>query len=874
MKAQFIHFVRKSMIRNSIWTMVVIFLSQLLLTPYAAAAGLDFLPAVGQRLAVSPAFSPVLLTGVKLYKDDPLRFDFIINPGNENLSDQKMREQTSKLIKYFLCSLTVPEQDLWVNLSPYEKDRIIPDKFGVTEMGRDLLAQDYILKQISASIIYPENALGKKFWDRVRQKSKESYGADDIPMNSLNKVWIVPQKAVVLEHGDVGVVSETRLKVMLEEDYQALGSQRATGPDARAPATAQNTNTKTSVTPIIREILIPELEKEVNEGKNFAPLRQIFNSMVLAAWMKRVLRNTVYNKIYIGQNKVDGVDVDDKLVREKIYQQYLEAFKKGVYNYIKEERDPATDEMVPRKYFSGGMDVTHLDPKVEVRAAGSSVIAKTLRRNTMIAAIALAQLFGGTVQAISVITAPGQTEPAPAVKIPPQPPATNAPKLKLADAVKSERIKDFLIGDWTKFVKDVGNGKTITEAQRKVIIDQAYKIDAETGNMISDAVNAIDNLSDQSTYNRILRQWARFNFDKLLPLNIYGHMEHKNFGVHTYYFTFFSLDDKPQQDFVNKKDKIYLAEGRPVGGNHSLGAEAISPDEGDDVLLIDTYAVHVKVNQIMNIVKGIDPVSKTPGIGDWFIKQYGSMNYNQITFAVKNSLKAHEYTHKAMEKAGIRYALSDHFNIPQNIWDQLFPWEKSLIEKETAAYLAGAAQESTPGYTLNHLYNVFLKGYDARRDWANTLVARYVLHTIAIEFGLYSLANWPSVIENTNVWFQSILNLSSRRDYRDRVKNILNRGYPGLDLPKVSFNWQNLPESNRLAEYKPSSIATYISTPKNVGGIDISQTDAALTVSGQGIKFEDTEKLRTLENVPIRGFDFHILSLTPLSAESLPQFLK
>ncbi|MBF0569648.1 MAG: hypothetical protein HQL18_02600, partial [Candidatus Omnitrophica bacterium] len=32
------------------------------------------------------------------------------------------------------------------------------------------------------------------------------------------------------------------------------------------------------------------------------------------------------------------------------------AFKKGAYNYIKEEKDPFSDELIPRKYFSGGVD--------------------------------------------------------------------------------------------------------------------------------------------------------------------------------------------------------------------------------------------------------------------------------------------------------------------------------------------------------------------------------------------------------------------------------------------------------------------------------------------------------------------------------------
>ena len=29
------------------------------------------------------------------------------------------------MIKYFFAALTIPDKDIWVNLSPYEKDRMI-----------------------------------------------------------------------------------------------------------------------------------------------------------------------------------------------------------------------------------------------------------------------------------------------------------------------------------------------------------------------------------------------------------------------------------------------------------------------------------------------------------------------------------------------------------------------------------------------------------------------------------------------------------------------------------------------------------------------------------------------------------------------------
>ena len=85
------------------------------------------------------------------------------------MSDADRKEEFNKIIKYFLVSLAMPNKDMWVNLSPYESKRIIPEVFGQTEMGRDLLAQDYILKQFTASLIYPEEGLGKKFWSKVYQ---------------------------------------------------------------------------------------------------------------------------------------------------------------------------------------------------------------------------------------------------------------------------------------------------------------------------------------------------------------------------------------------------------------------------------------------------------------------------------------------------------------------------------------------------------------------------------------------------------------------------------------------------------------------------------------------------------------------------------
>ncbi|VAX34801.1 hypothetical protein MNBD_UNCLBAC01-1219, partial [hydrothermal vent metagenome] len=305
------------------------------------------LPNPGLMVSLSSAYVPPLLMGVEINPESPLQIDFLMGQGEEYLIESEQQEEYTHLIKYFMASLTTPEEDMWVNLSPYEKDRIIPEKFGQTEMGIDLLAQDYLLKQLTASLMYPEDELGSEFWQRVYQKAQEQYGTTEIPVNTFNKVWIVPEKAIVHEDGNTAWVLYSRLKVMLEEDYLAM-EQNSVG----SPLSQKGGSNVT--TQIIRDILIPEIEHEVNEGKHFAPLRQIMNSMILATWYKQTLKESVLGQVYVDQGKVSGVKTDDEQNKMKIYDQYTEAFKKGVFNYIKEDYDPATKEIIPRKYFSGG----------------------------------------------------------------------------------------------------------------------------------------------------------------------------------------------------------------------------------------------------------------------------------------------------------------------------------------------------------------------------------------------------------------------------------------------------------------------------------------------------------------------------------------
>jgi len=348
---------RKLFKKLSACTLIVFFFGNQIIPQVALAGNVFPLPAAQSAIVLSLPFAPALLRAVRIFPEKPFRFNFVVDTGQEALGESKSSEESEKLIRYFLAGLTIPEEDLWVNLSPYERNRIVPDQLIQTAMGRDLLAQDYLLKQMTSSLMNPEDELGEEFWEKVYAKVYETYGKTNIPVNTFNKVWIVPDKATVHQEDNIALITESSLKVMLEEDYLAW---------SKSNSQAEKENDGEFCREIIKEIIVPAIEREVNEGKHFSPLRQIYSSLILASWYKETIRMSILQDAYIGQSKVKGIEIDDVDIKERIFNKYVESFKEGIFNYIKEDYDPQSQALVARKYFSGGIGLTQLKVKPNI----------------------------------------------------------------------------------------------------------------------------------------------------------------------------------------------------------------------------------------------------------------------------------------------------------------------------------------------------------------------------------------------------------------------------------------------------------------------------------------------------------------------------
>ena len=386
--------IKKSMFTRVIaWFLTVAFAISGSGITYAA----NVLPVPGTLVMESAQFTPVQLKGIKFDPKNPFNLAFILDEGSAKLNDGQLKEESAKLIRYFLAALTTPGKDMWVNLSPYESNRVLPESFSATDLGNDMLAQDYMLKQLAASLTYPESELGKKYWDTLNNYKLQITNSKlpnnqntnlksvicNLQSNAANaafKVWIAPDLTQVYEVGTSVFITKSTLKVLTEADYLAMQNNSGVGARHASPAITGGTcpSPTGNVTDAFKQHILPVIEKEVNTGKNFAQFRQMHSAIILAAWFKNRLKDSIYQQLYIDKQKTQGIEAQDPQAKDKIFNQYVEAFKKGAYNYIRKEfvgarhaspaitggTCPSPTRITRRQYFSGGaIETPTMDPK-------------------------------------------------------------------------------------------------------------------------------------------------------------------------------------------------------------------------------------------------------------------------------------------------------------------------------------------------------------------------------------------------------------------------------------------------------------------------------------------------------------------------------
>jgi len=291
-------------------------------------------------------------------------FKLLLDKGTElNTGKDITRDKTKELLDYFFIGISLPNESFWVNLRPDSPDNIIDSYLAQTDMGKILLEADVQLKKDTARMTSPETAEGREYWDKLYKKAGELFGAENITIPTLTRPWIVPDEIIIRDSSDNAYIYKATLKVMLEQDY-LKDSKDYNFTDERLKQLNEYS------TQLIREDILPNLTKEVNIGKNYAGLRQVYHSLILAQWFKQKFngKEGTYSRL-INRRNLQGLTSKDTWSKDTYFKEYRKNFQQGEYNL--KEQVYTLQGKVFRSYMSGGVAFKGIPNAIQNVVAGN-----------------------------------------------------------------------------------------------------------------------------------------------------------------------------------------------------------------------------------------------------------------------------------------------------------------------------------------------------------------------------------------------------------------------------------------------------------------------------------------------------------------------
>lgn len=283
------------------------------------------------------------LRGVNYNSDNPAKIKFFFDLKAQSKLSLKDRE---RMLRYFFAFLAMPDDKLWVNLSPYEKDRILPQELSKLDIGKDMLIEDYLLKQLTSALTDPKTTHGRNFWQKVEKIAFSIAKTKNVPIETFYKVWVVPEKMEVAKYKDSLFVKQAKLKVMLESDY--FTAQNNQGLQMQNSRSQIQNKINNEAKEIFKRELLPIIEEQVNKSVTFAPLRQLFYAYILAkAFKQSVQKGEITN--YFNHNQASAIQLNINQLREKVFNAYVNSMREGAYSAVSKLNQQK------RKYFSGGV---------------------------------------------------------------------------------------------------------------------------------------------------------------------------------------------------------------------------------------------------------------------------------------------------------------------------------------------------------------------------------------------------------------------------------------------------------------------------------------------------------------------------------------
>jgi hypothetical protein len=306
---------------------------------------------------------------------------YVIKAQQTSDSNQQLTLEDNSELSFtsFLTGLVLPQSDFWVNLNPWEPDRIIESDLALTDSGRVMLEADIAMKRSFSSYENPGNGeIGSTFWDLLDQKQtdlvntimknhpSEINDLNDIQFSPVTRHWIIPDKIEAYENNGGLYIADATLTVNSEPVSDQSTYTITNAPSLSASTKAGLDAAAKEYGKFVKEtedkMIVPLVAQDINQKQEYSDLRQIYSSLALAQWCKNKSSDSSLSDITDSRN-LDGLRSEPEWSSLIIYNEYTKSFEEGEYHYWKNSTYQQGDSIITESklYVGGGVDFSNIE---------------------------------------------------------------------------------------------------------------------------------------------------------------------------------------------------------------------------------------------------------------------------------------------------------------------------------------------------------------------------------------------------------------------------------------------------------------------------------------------------------------------------------
>ena len=305
----------------------------------------------------------------------------------------------------FMTGLAIPNDKFWVNLAPWEPDRIIDDELKQSDVGRIMLEADLQMKKDFSNYGNPcASQIGKEYWMFLDGKREalvqqcmrtfpgEIKDGDNVYFGYVTRHWIVPDEVYAYTNGSEIYIINATLTISSEpvtDHASVMVNNQDVGTLSRSCQEELN-RSAIEFSQYAKELedsmILPYVVADVNQAERYGDLRDVYFALALAQWYKSNINPEMdIFREDLSSSDSDALNVLGPWDHREIWGDYVYSFENGEYQCWENTTTETAQGFETRCKLrsQGGVDFYDINDKlVEVEGVPPEVQYKVERAVT------------------------------------------------------------------------------------------------------------------------------------------------------------------------------------------------------------------------------------------------------------------------------------------------------------------------------------------------------------------------------------------------------------------------------------------------------------------------------------------------------------